>query len=264
MDGRLQDKVVAVFGAGSSGEGWSNGKAAAVLYAKHGARVVAIDVQAAAAAETDEIIRAEGGVSVAAQADVTKPKDIERVVNDIIARWGRIDVLHNNVGITEMGDPVSASEESWHRVMDVNVTSVFLTCKHVLPHMLNQKSGAIVNISSTASVQINSLPYFSYYASKSGVNHFTRALAVHYAPYGIRANAVLPGVMDTPLIYKQIAGQFQNQEEMIRSRNAASPMGHMGTAWDVAHAALFLASDEAKYITGVCLPVDGGKSCTGR
>jgi NAD(P)-dependent dehydrogenase (short-subunit alcohol dehydrogenase family) len=253
MDGRLQDKVVAVFGAGSSGDGWSNGKAAAVLYARHGARVFANDV-----------IRAEGGISVAAQADVTKPTDIERVVNDIVARWGRIDVLHNNVGITEMGDPVSASEESWHRVMDVNLTSVFLTCKHVLPHMLSQKSGAIVNISSTASVQINSLPYFSYYASKSGVNHLTRALAVHYAPYGIRANAVLPGVMDTPLIYKQIAGQFQNQEEMIRSRNAASPMGHMGTAWDVAHAALFLASDEAKYITGVCLPVDGGKSCTGR
>jgi NAD(P)-dependent dehydrogenase (short-subunit alcohol dehydrogenase family) len=264
MGGRVQDKVVAVFGAGSSGDGWSNGKAASVLYARHGARVFAIDVKAAAAAATAAIIREEGGVSVAAQADVTKPGDIERVVNDIITQWGRIDVLHNNVGITEMGDPVSASEESWRRVMDVNVTSVFLTCKYVLPHMLSRKSGAIINISSTASVQINPLPYFSYYASKSGVNHLTRALAVYYAPHGIRANAVLPGVMDTPLIHKQIAGQFQNTEEMIRSRNAASPMGHMGTAWDVAHAALFLASDEAKYITGVCLPVDGGKSCTGR
>jgi NAD(P)-dependent dehydrogenase (short-subunit alcohol dehydrogenase family) len=264
MNKRFQDKVVAVFGAGSSGDGWSNGKAAAVLYARQGARVFAIDVRAEAAAETDEIIRGEGGVCVAAQADVSKSQDIKRTVDDILGKWGRIDVLHNNVGITQMGDPVSGSEEGWHRVMDVNLTSVFLTCKYVLPHMMSQKSGAIINISSTASVQINQHPYFSYYASKSGVNHPTRALAVHYAPYGIRANAVLPGVMDTPLIYQQIAGQFRNTEEMIRSRNAASPMGHMGTAWDVAHAALFLASEEAKYITGVCLPVDGGKSCTGR
>jgi NAD(P)-dependent dehydrogenase (short-subunit alcohol dehydrogenase family) len=264
MNKRFQDKVVAVFGAGSSGDGWSNGKAAAVLYARQGARVFAIDVRAEAAAETDEIIRGEGGICVAAQADVSKSQDIKRTVDDILGKWGRIDVLHNNVGITQMGDPVSGSEEGWHRVMDVNLTSVFLTCKYVLPHMMSQKSGAIINISSTASVQINQHPYFSYYASKSGVNHLTRALAVHYAPYGIRANAVLPGVMDTPLIYQQIAGQFRNTEEMIRSRNAASPMGHMGTAWDVAHAALFLASEEAKYITGVCLPVDGGKSCTGR
>jgi NAD(P)-dependent dehydrogenase (short-subunit alcohol dehydrogenase family) len=264
MNKRFQDKVVAVFGAGSSGDGWSNGKAAAVLYARQGARVFAIDVRAEAAAETDEIIRGEGGICVAAQADVRNSQDIKRTVDDILGKWGRIDVLHNNVGITQMDDPVSASEEGWHRVMDVNLTSVFLTCKFVLPHMIGQKSGAIINISSTASVQINQHPYFSYYASKSGVNHLTRALAVHYAPYGIRANAVLPGVMDTPLIYQQIAGQFRDTAEMIRSRNAASPMGHMGTAWDVAHAALFLASEEAKYITGVCLPVDGGKSCTGR
>jgi NAD(P)-dependent dehydrogenase (short-subunit alcohol dehydrogenase family) len=264
MNKRFQDKVVAVFGAGSSGDGWSNGKAAAVLYARHGARVFAIDVRAEAAAETDEIIRGEGGICVAAQADVTKSQDIELAVDSILRKWGRIDVLHNNVGITQMDDPVSASEESWHRVMDVNLTSVFLTCKYVLPHMMSQKSGAIINISSTASVQINQHPYFSYYASKSGVNHLTRALAAHYAPHGIRANAVLLGVMDTPLIYQQMAGQFRDTEEMIRSRNAASPMGHMGTAWDVAHAALFLASEEAKYITGVCLPVDGDKSCTGR
>jgi NAD(P)-dependent dehydrogenase (short-subunit alcohol dehydrogenase family) len=264
MNKRFQGKVVAVFGAGSSGDGWSNGKAPAVLYARQGARVFAIDVRAEAAAETDGIIRGEGGICVAAQADVSKSQDIQRTVDDILAKWGRIDVLHNNVGITQMDDPVSASEEGWHRVMDVNLTSVFLTCKYVLPHMMSQKSGAIINISSTASLQINQHPYFSYYASKSGVNHLTRALAVHYAPHGIRANAVLPGVMDTPLIYQQIAGQYRDTEEMIRSRNAASPMGHMGTAWDVAHAALFLASEEAKYITGVCLPVDGGKSCTGR
>jgi NAD(P)-dependent dehydrogenase (short-subunit alcohol dehydrogenase family) len=190
--------------------------------------------------------------------------DIERAVRKTIDRWGQIDILHNNVGITEMGDPVDTSEESWHRVMDVNTTSVFLTCKHVLPHMVRQARGAIINISSTASVQINSYPYLSYYASKSAVNHMTRALAVRYAPHGIRANAILPGVMNTPLIHKQISSRYRDTEEMVRARNAASPMGRMGDAWDVAYAALFLASDEAKYITGVCLPVDGGKTCVGR
>jgi NAD(P)-dependent dehydrogenase (short-subunit alcohol dehydrogenase family) len=264
MSQRLKDRVVAVFGAGSSGAGWSNGKAAAVLYAREGARVFAIDVRADAAAETADVIRSEGGSCMRAEADITRSADVERVVADILRTWGRIDVLHNNVGITEMGDPVTATEESWHRVMNVNATGVFLTCKHVLPVMLEQKSGCIINISSLASIQINQYPYFSYFASKSAVNHFTRALAVHYAPHGIRANAILPGVMNTPLMYSQIAGSFADTEEMIRSRNAASPMGRMGDAWDVAYAALFLASDEAKYITGVCLPVDGGKSCAGR
>jgi NAD(P)-dependent dehydrogenase (short-subunit alcohol dehydrogenase family) len=264
MAGRLQDKVVAVFGAGSSGDGWSNGKAAAVLYARQGARVFAIDIQDQAAHETEQLIKAEGGICQMARADVTQSADVERVVSQLVGMWGRIDVLHNNVGITEMGDPVEATEESWHRVMNVNATGVFLTCKHVLPVMLRQKSGSIINISSLASIQINQYPYFSYFASKSAVNHFTRALAVHYGPHGIRANAILPGVMNTPLIHKQIAGQFGTTEEMLRARNAASPMGHMGDAWDVAYAALFLASDEAKYITGACLPVDGGKSCAGR
>jgi NAD(P)-dependent dehydrogenase (short-subunit alcohol dehydrogenase family) len=261
---RLAGKVALVFGAGSSGPGWSNGKACAVVYAREGARVMAADVDAEAARETCEVIRQEGGTCEIMCADVRQSADIASVVARTIELWGQIDVLHNNVGITEMGDPVDATEESWHRVMDVNATSVFLTCKHVLPHMMQKARGAIVNISSTASVQINNYPYFSYYASKSAVNHMTRALAVRYAPHGIRANAILPGVMNTPLIHRQISGQFADVEEMIRTRNAASPMGRMGDAFDVAYAALFLASDEAKYITGVCLPVDGGKSCTGR
>jgi NAD(P)-dependent dehydrogenase (short-subunit alcohol dehydrogenase family) len=264
MTQRMSGKVVIVFGAGSSGPGWSNGKACAVTYAREGARVMAVDVNAQAARETCKVIRAEEGQCEFAQADVTQSRDIARVVETTLGAWGRIDVLHNNVGITEMGDPIEATEESWHRVMDVNATSVFLTCKHVLPQMLAQRQGAIINISSTASVQINNYSYFSYYASKSAVNHMTRALAVRYAPHGIRANAILPGVMNTPLIHRQIAGQFSDADEMMRARNAASPMGRMGDAWDVAYAALFLASDEAKYVTGVCLPVDGGKSCAGR
>ena len=264
MTQRLAGKVALVFGAGSSGPGWSNGKACAVVYAREGARVMAVDIDEQAASETCRLIRDEGGACEVTQADVRQSADIERAVQRTVSAWGQIDILHNNVGITEMGDPVESSEESWHRVMDINSTSVFLTCKHVLPHMVSRNSGAIINISSTASLQINSYPYFSYYASKSAVNHMTRALAVHYAPHGIRANAILPGVMNTPLIYKQISGQFDDIDAMVRARNAASPMGRMGDAFDVAYAALFLASDEAKYITGVCLPVDGGKSCTGR
>lgn len=264
MSQRVKDKVALVFGAGSSGPGWGNGKAAAALYAREGARVYAVDLRAEAAEETRRVIEAEGGQCTALVADVTQSAQIQAVVARVLDEAGRIDILHNNVGITEMGGPIEASEESWHRVLDTNLTGVFLTCKHVLPAMLAQGGGSIINISSLASIQVNSYPYTSYYAAKAGLNHLTRSLAVRYAPDNIRVNAVLPGVIDTPLIYQQIAGQFQDVEAMRQRRNAASPMGRMGDAWDVAHAALFLASDEAKYITGVCLPVDGGKACAGR
>jgi NAD(P)-dependent dehydrogenase (short-subunit alcohol dehydrogenase family) len=223
-----------------------------------------VDVRAEAAEETRRVIEAEGGQCAALVADVTQSTQIQAVVARVLDEAGRIDILHNNVGITEMGGPIEASEESWHRVLDTNLTGVFLTCKHVLPAMLAQGGGSIINISSLASIQVNTYPYTSYYAAKAGLNHLTRSLAVRYAPDNIRVNAVLPGVIDTPLIYQQIAGQFQDVEAMRQRRNAASPMGRMGDAWDVAHAALFLASDEAKYITGVCLPVDGGKACAGR
>lgn len=264
MSQRVKDKVALVFGAGSSGPGWGNGKAAATLYAREGARVYAVDLRAEAVEETRRVIEAEGGQCTALVADVTQSAQIQAVVARVLDEAGRIDILHNNVGITEMGGPIEASEESWHRVLDTNLTGVFLTCKHVLPAMLAQGGGSIINISSLASIQVNSYPYTSYYAAKAGLNHLTRSLAVRYAPDNIRVNAVLPGVIDTPLIYQQIAGQFQDVEAMRQRRNAASPMGRMGDAWDVAHAALFLASDEAKYITGVCLPVDGGKACAGR
>ncbi|MDT4837636.1 SDR family NAD(P)-dependent oxidoreductase [Achromobacter agilis] len=264
MGDRLKGKIALVFGAGSSGPGWGNGKAAAALYAREGAQVFAVDLRAEAARETQRVIEEEGGQCTALTADVTDSAQILAAVDAVLASAGRIDVLHNNVGITEMGDPIAASEESWRRVIDTNLTSVFLTCKHVLPAMLAQGAGSIVNISSLASIQVNTYPYTSYYAAKAGLNHLTRSLAVRYAPHNIRVNAVLPGVIDTPLIYTQIAGQFGDVEEMRQRRNAASPMGRMGDAWDVAHAALFLASDEAKYITGVCLPVDGGKACAGR
>jgi NAD(P)-dependent dehydrogenase (short-subunit alcohol dehydrogenase family) len=261
MGGRLEDRVTLVFGAGSSGPGWGNGKAAATLYAREGARVIAVDRDLAAAEETAAIIRSEGHEGVALSADVTRASEVAAAIDEAMRRHGRIDILHNNVGTTEMGDPIEATEESWDRVMAVNLKSVFLACKHVLPVMKAQRKGAIVNISSVAAVTVNDYPYFSYYASKSGLNHLTRALAVRYAPFGIRANAIMPGLMDTPLIYKDIAGLYADREAMIRARNAMCPMGHMGDAFDVARAALFLASDDARYITGVCLAVDGGLSC---
>ncbi len=259
--GRLQDRVAVVFGAGSSGPGWGNGKATAVTFAREGAIVVAVDLDRAAAEETRGIIAAEGGRAEAGVADVTDGASVATLVDRVVAAHGRIDVLHNNVGVTDMGGPVELSEEAWRRGLDINVTGAFLTCKHVLPVMLRQRRGAIVNVSSIAAVRYTGYPYISYYAGKSALNQFTVGIALQYARDGIRANAIMPGLMNTPLIYKQIAGQYASKEAMVAKRDAACPTGKMGTAWDVANAALFLASDEAAYVTGVCLPVDGGLSC---
>jgi NAD(P)-dependent dehydrogenase (short-subunit alcohol dehydrogenase family) len=261
MNRRLEGKVALVFGAGSAGPGWGNGKATAVAFARAGATVVAVDQRDAAARETEAIIRGEGFPCLALAGDVTQSDAVRAIVARTVADYGRIDILHNNVGITEMGGPIEAGEDSWRRVLDVNLTSLFLTCKHALPVMLAQGAGAIVNISSIAAVRYTGYPYISYYASKGGVNQFTVGLALEYAARGIRANVIMPGMMDTPLIHQQIAGQYASDADMVAARNAACPMGFMGTGWDVANAAVFLASDEARYITGVCLPVDGGLSC---
>ena len=259
-EGSLAGRVALVFGAGSSGPGWGNGKATAVTFARAGATVIAIDIQADAAEETRALIAAEGGHAEARVCDVTRSVQVQALVDDVAARHGRIDVLHSNVGITVMGGVLEESEESFKRVLDINLTSAFLTCKHVLPHMLARGKGAIVNVSSLASIRY-SYPYVSYQASKAGLNQLTQAVALQYAKQGIRANAILPGMIDTPLIYRQIAGQYDSAEAMRAARNAKTPMGRQGTAWDIANAALFLASDAADYITGVCLPVDGGLGC---
>lgn len=258
MVDRLKDKVALVFGAGSVGPGWGNGKATAVLFAREGAKVVSVDINPVAAQETHDIIAGEGGTCCADVADVTKSDQIRAVVERTMERYGRIDILHNNVGITEMGGPVELSEESWHRVIDINATSIFLTCKHVLPIMEKQGSGAIVNISSIAAIRYTGYPYAAYYAAKAAVNQFTVGLALQYAARGIRVNAIMPGLMNTPLIHQQISGQYKSAEDMVAARDALVPTGKMGTGWDIAKAALFLASDDASYITGVCLSVDGG------
>ena len=261
MPGRLKDKVALVFGAGSIGEGWGNGKATAVAYAREGAKIIAVDRSLPAAQETAAIIAGEGGQCEAVQADVTQSDSILRAVEQCMALHGRIDILHNNVGVTYVGGPVELSEERWAESMQINVGSLFLTTKHILPIMQAQGSGAIINVSSIASIRWLSTAYIAYAASKAAVNQFTQAIALQYAPHGIRANAILPGMMDTPTVRVALQSTFADEAELIARRNAACPTGKMGDAWDVAWASVFLASDEAKYITGVLLPVDGGMTC---
>ena len=260
MADRLKDKVALVAGAGSSGPGWGNGKAAAVLFAREGAKVFCVDLRAEAAAETAALIAAEGGEAMAHQADLTKAGEVEDLVAACRARFGRIDILQNNVGILEVGGPVELGEESWDKIVTVNLKSMFLTCKHVIPVMLEQRGGAIVNIGSIAGLRYLGLPYVAYSASKGAVVPFTRSVALQYAAQGIRANCVLPGLMNTPMIVEPLKEAYAagDVERMIEIRDAQCPTGRMGDAWDVAYAALFLASDEAKYITGTELVVDGG------
>ncbi|HEU5194549.1 MAG TPA: SDR family NAD(P)-dependent oxidoreductase [Methylomirabilota bacterium] len=262
MPGRLQGKIAIVTGAGSVGPGWGNGKATAVLFAREGAHVVAVDLKREVVEETVGIIKQEGNRGEAQVADVTQASDIERVVNACIAAHGRIDVLHNNVGIVELGGGASTSEESWDRVVDVNLTSMFLACKAVLPHMERQGKGAIVNISSVSGIRWLGVPYVSYAATKAGILGLTQSIAMEYAKKGVRANAILPGLMNTPMIVKPLSTAYGGSfEEMLEARSAQCPTGKMGDAWDVAYAALYLASDEAKYVTGAQLVVDGGLSC---
>lgn len=261
MGERLRDKVALVVGAGSVGEGWGNGKAAAVLYAREGAEVFAADVNRAAAEATRSIIEGEGGNCVTGTVDAIDSASVKAMVDDCRAQFGRIDVLHNNVGGSEPGGPVEMAEEVFDANMDLNLKSAFLTCKHVLPLMQAQGGGAVVNISSVAGIRcIAGRNMVAYHASKAALIQFTRAVAIQYVRDGIRANCVLPGLMNTPLVTHRVARQYNagEVERTIAERDAMCPTGKMGDAWDVAHAALFLASDEARYVTATELIVDGG------
>ncbi len=260
MGGRLKDKVAIVTGAGSIGPGWGNGKATAVLFAREGARVFCVDVNLEAAEETRDLITKEGGEAVAWQCDVSRSDEVESMVAGCVERFGRIDVLHNNVGILGLGGPVEHDEAEWDRVFAVNVKSMFLTCKHVIPVMERQGKGAIVNVASISGIRWLGVPYLSYSTSKAATIHLTRMVAIQYAPKNIRCNVILPGLMRTPMVEKGLADVYADGdvEELVRIRDAQCPMGHMGDAWDVAYAALYLASDEARYVTGAELVVDGG------
>ena len=263
MPGRLADKVALVMGAGAAGPGWGNGKAAAVLFAREGAKVLAVDINRDAAAETAAIITGEGGTAEMATADVAVAADVERVVAQCRQRFGRIDVLHYNVGILKPGGPVELSEADWDRVIDVNLKGAFLSCKYALPALEAHGKGAIVLVSSLAAHRYSGYPYVSYSTSKSGLLMFARSVAMQYAKKGVRVNIVSPGMMDTPMAEVSLSGVIAKGDiaEMKRLRASRAPMGRMGDAWDVAYAALYLASDEAKYVTGAELVVDGGLAC---
>ncbi len=262
MADRLKDKVVLIVGAGSIGPGWGNGKATAVLFAREGAAVMCADVNLDAAEETARIIRDAGGTAQAHAANVAIHADIEAMVAATVARFGRIDILDYNVGIAEVGGVADLAEADWDKVFDINLKGCFLTLKHVLPVMEGQGSGSVVAISSIASIRHTGVPFSSYYATKAALNQLIKSTAIDYASKGIRLNLVLPGLMKTPMVEKSagIAGTYAKGDvsEMWKIRDAQCPMGHMGDAWDVAQAALFLASDESKYITGLELLVDGG------
>ena len=264
MAQRLEGKTALVVGAGSVGAGWGNGKAAAVLFAREGAKVFCADINGDAAAETAQIIRSEGGEADSFRADVSKAHDVATLVATCMERFGRIDVLDNNVGLAEVGGVVELPEEDWDRVFAVNLKSCFLAMKHVIPVMERQGGGSIINISSIASIRYTGVPYATYYATKAAMNHLSRTTAAQYAPQHIRVNSILPGLMKTPMVEKsaQLAKSYAggDVEAMWKTRDAQVPMGHMGTAWDVAYAALFLACDESKYVTGLDLVVDGGIS----
>jgi len=262
VSSRLEDKVAIIMGAGQTpGDTIGNGRATAILFAREGARVLVVDQRLDSAAETVDMIEAEGGRAVAIEADATSDSACAALVKDCLETHGRVDILHNNVGIggADAG-PAHIEEESWDHILSVNLKSVIFPCKAVLPTMREKRSGAIINISSIAAVCSTGI--VAYKTSKAGINAYTQSLAIGNAKYGIRANVIMPGLMETPMAIEGISkGLGIDKQELIRTRNEQVPLrGKMGTAWDIAHAALFLASDEAAFITGVALPVDGGQT----
>lgn len=259
---RLKDKIAIVVGAGQSpGEGIGNGRATAQLFAREGATVACIDLHLDRAEETAQIIRGEGNHAIALAADITAEASIKAAVEAVAAECGRIDVLHNNVGVSIAGGDKALeelSEDDFDRCNAINLRGMIMTCKHVVPVMRKQKSGSIVNISSMA--VRSRYPLVVYKTSKAGVVALTEQLAYSHADVGVRANVILPGLMNTPMAVDTRAREFgKPRGEIEAMRDAQVPLGgKMGTGWDVAYAALFLASEEAKFITGVTLPVDGG------
>ena len=262
MANRLEGKVAIVTGAGSIGPGWGNGKATAVSFAREGAKVFAVDINPDAAQETAGIIAGEDGACTTHKADVSSNADVAEMVEACMAKYGRIDVLHNNVGIVEPGGPEEIGENAWDRLIDINVKSMYLTCRYALPHMVAQGGGSIVNVSSIASFYALGYPCVSYSASKGAINAMTRNIATQYAAKQVRCNAILPGLMDTPLIRDAVSAAYDDIDAMLKKRDAQCPMGFMGNAWDVANTAVFLASDESRYVTGIELLVDGGITLT--
>jgi NAD(P)-dependent dehydrogenase (short-subunit alcohol dehydrogenase family) len=265
---RLEGKIAIVIGAGQGpGTGMGNGRATALRFAQEGATVFAVDRDLGSAEETVAMIAKEGGTAAACAADVTKEATLVAAIAAAHRRWGRIDILHNNVGVSIAGgdaSPTEITEEAFDRIVAINLRGTVMACKHVLPIMRQQRSGAIVNISSTAATL--NYPFVAYKATKAGMIAFTQQIAIQNAEYGVRANCILPGLMDTPMAVDTRARVGnRSRAEVAAERDARVPLRHkMGTGWDVANAALFLASDEANFVTGVALLVDGGASLAAR
>src|ERR1700754_2813479 len=261
---RLKDRITIVVGAGQSpGEGIGNGRATALTFAREGAKVLCVDHHLDSAQETAGMIAAKGGTAAAFRADVTQNAELKAMVADAHARWGRVDILHNNVGVSLSGgdaELLEISEEAFDRCVAINLKSCIWAARHVIPIMRAQQSGAIINISSIAAITTS--PYVAYRAPKSAMIAFTEQLAYQNAQHGIRAIVILPGLMNTPRAVDTRAREWnKTRAEVEASRDKQVPLRRkMGTGWDVANAALFLASDEANFITGVTLPVDGGQS----
>jgi NAD(P)-dependent dehydrogenase (short-subunit alcohol dehydrogenase family) len=259
---RLEGKTAIVIGAGQSpGQGVGNGRATCLRFAQEGARVMALDRDLAAAEATAALVRKEGAECVAFEADVTKEATLKAAIDAAHQRWGRIDILHYNVGVSLAGGdaaPLDITEEAFDRISAINIRGAVMAAKHVLPIMRQQRSGVIINISSVAAWE--DYPYVAYKATKAALVAFTKQIAIRNAEFGVRANVILPGLMDTPMAVDTRARVHNKTRAQVEAeRNAKVALrGKMGTAWDVANAALFLASDEANFITGVELPVDGG------
>jgi NAD(P)-dependent dehydrogenase (short-subunit alcohol dehydrogenase family) len=261
MSGRLHEKVAVIVGAGQQpGQTIGNGRATAIRFAEEGARLLLVDRDADALVETQREVHEAGGVESHLIVDITADDAPDAIVAAALEAFGRIDILHNNVG-TGAGDapPHRLTDDAYDRIMDVNLRALWRTCRATIPVMRQQGSGVITNISSIASIAANHIA--AYRMSKAGIDALTKNLAVTNAKHGIRVNAILPGLIDTPLGVDSAARAMGIDRDVLAERRSASvPMGHQGTAWDVANAALFLASDEAAFITGVCLAVDGGQS----
>jgi NAD(P)-dependent dehydrogenase (short-subunit alcohol dehydrogenase family) len=262
---RLSGKIAIIVGAGQGpGEGMGNGRATALVFAREGAKVLAVDMNLASAKETAALVKEKGGECVAFEADVTKEAMLKAAADEALKHWGRIDILHNNVGVSLAGgdaNPLEITEAAFDRISAINLRGTVMACKHVLPVMRRQKSGAIINIASIAAWATN-YPTVAYKTTKAGMIAYTEQIATQNAEYGIRCNVILPGLMDTPMAVDTRARTWgKTRAEVVAMRDAKVPLRRkMGTAWDVANAALFLASDEANFITGVSLPVDGGSS----
>ena len=260
-DNRLSDRVALILGAGTSAPGVSIGKACSIAMARSGARVAALDFNMDAARDTVQNIVDEGGHATAYQADVSDLVQMQSAIDAVLADYGRIDILQINAGIGKVGGPLETSLEDWERIQKVNVESILIAAKLIIPVMVKQGGGSVIGVSSVAGIRYLGYPHLAYGVTKAAVIHFIRMLAQQYAGDGIRANTIVPGLIDTPRIHKNVAKVFDANADLDRARAARDrqvPMGRMGTAWEIASVATFLASDDASYVTGTEIVVDGG------